>query len=95
MHILDATMDFGENAEGLFLKTTQEIDHDLLDCLKEKRMASRERTGELMHVASVPVVLVEKWLREGFNIYQAPAREIVARLQREDLGAFLATTRRV
>lgn len=54
-----------------------------------------QRTKDLWHVADVPAVFVEKWLREGFNIYQAPTKEIIRRLHKEELTDFMVTRKRV
>jgi hypothetical protein len=51
--------------------------------------------GEFHKVASIPTVVAEKWLREGFNMWEATGQEIIKRLQSEDLGMFMATDRRV
>ena len=54
---------------GVFRKHTQVISDDFLTSLKEQRNASKDqREGEFMRVASIPVVVVEKWMREGFDI---------------------------
>jgi hypothetical protein len=51
--------------------------------------------GEFHRVASIPTVVVEKWLREGFNIWEASGPEIVKRLKAENLDAFMATEKRI
>ena len=50
-----------------------------------------------MRVASIPTVVVEKWMREGFNIMSGEhsASEIVKRLKNENLEAFLTTEKSV
>ena len=50
-----------------------------------------------MRVASIPTIVVEKWMREGFNIMtgEHSAAEIVARLKNENLEAFLTTEKSV
>ena len=48
-----------------------------------------------MRVATIPAIFVEKWLREGFNVYREPLKEIVKKLHREGLTDFLATERSV
>ena len=77
-------------------KHTQHISQEFLDDLRDSRNASTsQREGEFMRVASIPTVVVEKWLREGFDIWQADGREIVKRLQKEDLQMFMATDKRI
>lgn len=78
--------------QPIAVKGQQEIDNAHLDRLKDLREGSLgRREGEYMHVASIPAVLVDKWLREGFNIFERPAKEIVARLKKEHLDHFMAT----
>ena len=83
---------------GVFRKHTQAISDDFLTSLKEQRNASKDqREGEFMRVASIPVVVVEKWMREGFDILSGKhtAAEIVKRLKQENLDAFLTTEKSV
>jgi len=74
---------------------TQEITEDFLDHTAELRHGSTiGPAGDFHHVAKIPNVVIDKWMREGFNIFHESAKDIVARLKHEDLGAFL-TTRKV
>ena len=96
--LVGVNTEFGENADGLFLKKTQEIPQHLLDDLKDERAASTtRREGEFMKVASIPAVVAEKWLREGFNILDpnVNGKEIVRRLKAENLDGFLATDKEI
>ena len=89
---------YDANADGVFRKHTQEISKDFLASLKEQRDASKgKREGDFMRVASIPTVIVEKWMREGFNIMtgEHTASEIVKRLRAENLEAFLTTEKSV
>lgn len=81
-----------QQAGATVRKHTQHISQAFLDDLKDSRNASKDqREGEFMRVASIPTVVVEKWLREGFNVWEATGQEIVKRLKAENLDAFLAT----
>ena len=51
--------------------------------------------GEFHRIASIPTVVAEKWLREGFDLWEATGEQIVRKLQTEDMGAFMATEKRV
>ena len=48
-----------------------------------------------MRVASIPTAVVEKWMREGFNLWEADGKEIVRKLKAEHLDMFLATEKRI
>jgi hypothetical protein len=83
---------------ALVVKKEQAIPQSFLDRLKESRDESaNNRMGDYHRVASIPTVVVEKWMREGFNIWDknVTAKEIVARLKLENLDAFLTTTKRI
>lgn len=96
--LINVVNEFDHDADGLLLKKTQDIPTWYIDGLKEQRNRSTEqREGELMRVASIPVVIVEKWMKEGFNILDGSksGTEIVKRLKAENLDAFLTTDKRV
>jgi hypothetical protein len=56
-------------SDDFVIKRTQEITDDFLTQNAEKRSASRARMGEFHQFASIPTGVVDKWLREGFNIW--------------------------
>ena len=90
--------DFKEEAGYLVRQDSQEISDTLLTSLKDKRHETASQLeGDFMHVASIPVVFVQKWQREGFDIMQPGVtyKEIVARLKAENLEGFLATDKSV
>jgi hypothetical protein len=90
----DQMISFDEDHHGgkqdtLVIGRSQYIPDDYIaDLLRAKIDATHDRIGELMRVATVPVVFVEKWKREGFDIYKESAAAIVSRLKREGLDAF-------
>lgn len=93
--LADVSWDIDENLDGLLIRKDQEITTDFLDGLKEDRMASKATAKEYHKVASIPVVVVEKWLREGFDIYREDLKAILKKLRDEDLTAFIATDKRI
>ena len=89
---------YGADYDGVFRKHTQDISQNLIDSLARKRHETAgQKEGEFMHVASIPTIVVEKWMREGFNVLtgEHSAAEIVKKLRAENLDAFLATEKRV
>ena len=90
--------DYGADVGGVFRKHTQHISDDFLTRIKEQRNESKNRReGEFMSVAQIPTIVVEQWMRDGFDIFSGEhsAAEIVARLKRENLQAFLTTEKSV
>jgi hypothetical protein len=85
-----------ENAEGLIIEKAQYIDPVYLDSLKQQRSESKHRKeGEYMRVASIPVAVIDKWLNEGFDFWNEPAKKILAKLKEEGLDYFITTDKQV
>lgn len=95
--LIQSETDFLIGSDGMTTrKHTQAISQSFLDDLKDSRNESSNRPmGEFHRVASIPTAVVEKWLREGFNIWEASGPEIVKRLKAENLDAFMATEKRI
>ena len=80
--------------DGLFIKREQDIPSDLLAHLRAEKDASAScPAGEFHRVASIPVILVETWQRQGFDVFKEPAKAILARLRAEGVDAFITTTK--
>ena len=74
----------------------QEIPQEFIDGLQAERHESKHRrAGEFMRVASIPVSIVEKWDREGYDVRSEPYRKTVAKLKAEGLDYFLTTDKDV
>ncbi|MES1994445.1 MAG: hypothetical protein V4457_12850 [Pseudomonadota bacterium] len=96
MKLLDANTAINANVDGLYQEHTQAIADDLLDNLKSERHAKAAlRSGDYDRAASIPTFVVELWIRQGYDFYNMTAREIVAKLNADNLGAFIATPKRV
>lgn len=90
---------FHDNADGVYRKHQQHIPSSFLTNLSDMRHNSTQtREGEFMKVASIPTVVVEKWMREGFDILgdrNIKPADIVKKLKAEGLEDFLTTNKRV
>lgn len=95
LSITDVHWDINDNVDGLLVRKDQEITSDFLDQISDDRLASKAPAADFHKLASIPVVVVEKWLREGFDIYREDAKAILKKLRDEDLTAFIATTKKV
>lgn len=96
--LIDAEVEFldGDNGNPLVIKRYQEITQGFLDGVADYRQNTKHTpAGDYHRVASIPTAVVEQWLREGFDIYKASAKEILARLRKDDLHAFIATEKRI
>jgi len=94
--LTQSNTDFLFEAGEITRKHTQNISQQFLDDLKDARNESTKKPmGEFHRAASIPTVVVEKWLREGFNIWEATGKEIIAKLKTENLDMFITTDRKV
>lgn len=96
VNLIDAHTDFGCSVGENYLKYSQVIPQDFLDSLKSERLASAAvRAGEMHRVASVPTQVVEVWRRQGLDIHKMTAREIIRKLQKDGLEAFITTNKAI
>lgn len=82
--------------DTLIIKREQEIPDEYVSGLKREKIDTLHTpTGDLYRVASIPVVIVDKWAREGFYLQEHTAQEILARLRKDQMDAFITTTKRI
>ena len=95
--LLNAETDFIDMDDKNFtLKSEQVIPSAFIDDLRDQRYASHDsREGNFMKVASIPVVIHEKWLREGFDLFKEKHKTVLAKLKSENLDAFIATDKKL
>lgn len=92
-NLIDSGVSFDENTDGLVIQTFQQIPKEFTDALKQERFDNSQTRvkGEYHRVASIPTVVIDKWMREGFDFWKASAKEIVAKLKNEHLDDFLTS----
>jgi hypothetical protein len=94
--LLDNEVQFEQNADGLYLVHQQAITSDFLDRCKDLRSAQADfHKREMNQVASVPTHVIEIWLRQGRDAWNASPREIVQWLEKDNLHAFITSPGRV
>ena len=95
-NLIDVSHSLHDTEDSRVIERVQSIPQSYIDRLKAERDASKEgREKDYMRVASVPVVLVEKWLAEGYDVYNEPIRKTVAKLKAEGLDHFVTTNKQV
>lgn len=100
MKDLETQINFTENLKGevdsAIITNTQEITDDFLKRQEQMRHWSKHNVaGEYHEVAAIPQILVDKWRKEGFDVFQEPAKAIVARLKAEHMTAFLSSVKQL
>lgn len=91
--IIDSNVSFDENTDGLVIQRYQEIPQKFIDDLKEERFQnSQSRVKTEMHrAASIPTAVIDTWIRQGFDFYNASAKEIIAKLKTDGLDYFITS----
>lgn len=96
VELVDPSWTLKGEDEGLYFQHDQDISDPFLDRIKDVRTASpNRRENEFMEIAEIPVAVVEKWKREGFDIYRESAKSILRRLSAENLGYFISTSKHI
>jgi len=79
-------------------RRSQHIDDAFLSDLADRRVASNSApTGDMHLAASIPVVVVEQWMAEGFNIFDPNVKleDIMKRLRLYDMERLIASGKRL
>lgn len=85
-----------ENNDGLLIEKQQAIPDHFIQSLKDARSESKHRkAGEYHRAASIPTVIVEKWMSEGYNVFEEPVAKSIARLKAENLDYFITTDKQL
>ena len=93
-HVIEKLVSFSETPDGLLVKHEQHIPDEFLSDLKREREDSLSTPAGTFHrVASIPTVVADKWAKEGFDIYRAPIKDILARLRKHELEAFITSNK--
>lgn len=89
----DSDIAFDENTDGLVIQRYQEIPHSFIDKLKEERFQNTQGRvkGEMHRAASIPTAVVDKWMREGYDVFKEPIKKTLAKLHAEHLDAFITS----
>lgn len=98
IQLIDAETAVRIEDDNVVFKRTQYIDPHFLDSLSAERSEQDAAPmGNFVKAASIPTVVVEKWLAEGFNIFDPsvglPA--IMKRLAAEDMDRLITTNKRL
>ena len=94
--LIDPTWTLKGPEGNMYFQHDQDVNDAFLDNLKDIRTASPStRSKDFELAAEIPTAVTDKWAREGFDIYRESWKNIKARLQKEDLGAFIATAKRL
>ena len=82
-----------DNEYGYVFQTQQTIGNDFWNNVKQAQDDFDLRKEGYQKVAAIPTALVNKWYREGFDIFseEATINEINARLKKEEMDRMIIT----
>lgn len=80
---------------GCVIRRVQTIPDEFTRRLADERFESWRPAGEMHRAASIPNAVVEKWLREGYDVFQEPISKSLKKLRDEGLDAFITTNKRL
>jgi hypothetical protein len=97
--LIDTLISFDEDrsTNELQIKREQHIPTDWLHEMAKMKVDSlNHRSGNFLHVASIPTVVVDDLLvRYGFDVMNADIRETLKMLNRYALDHFILTNKRI
>ena len=93
VNLIESQVKLDEYSDGFIAQTMQIIPQEFIDeCKAERFHNSQTRVNTEMHRAGrVPQVIVDKWMREGYNIFQEPVKKTLAKLKAEGLDYFITS----
>ena len=91
----DVGHNFVDGVGQLAVRRQQEVPQWFIDQLREIKSNSASKRKDWQLACSIPVVVHEEWLKEGYDCTQEPAAKTIARLKALHLDHFIATTKRV
>lgn len=94
--LINPTPDLVKTVDGYAVKQQQFIPQSFLDDIRDIRENSLSTPmGDFVLAARIPVAVIDKWDREGFDYNRAPVQDILHKLELEDLNRFIATKKKL
>jgi hypothetical protein len=97
--VLDQLVNFDQDTStnDLIIKRTQDIPDDFVTALKANKIDSFNRpTGDMLHMASIPVSVVEMLLRDfQFDVMKEPVKRTLSMLKALHMDAFIVTDKQI
>lgn len=93
--LIETNVDLLEQGGDIGVRYTQEIPDHFIQDIQDRFTGVDDPTGNLLFVGSVPAAVADRWMREGYNVYQEPIRKTLAKLKAENFGKFVATAKRI
>ena len=76
---------FDDKGRLLCVETEQHLGKDFWSDLDQAKENFKMRLDGYTPVASIPAATVDRWIREGFDFWAAPAKDILAKLRLDEM----------
>ena len=93
--LIDTNVSLLESGDDLGVRYSQEIPDHFLTDIQDRFTGANDKTGNFLFVGSVPAAVADRWMREGYNVYEEPVRNTLAKLKLENMGRFVGTSKRI
>jgi hypothetical protein len=95
MQLIETNVSLVESAGDTGVMFSQEITDEFVQDIQERFTGANDPTGNFLFVGAVPSAVADRWMREGYNVFQEPIRKSLARLKAENFGKFIGTSKRI
>jgi hypothetical protein len=94
-NLIETNVGLLESAGDIGVKYTQEIPDHFIQDIQDRFTGANDATGNMLFVGSVPAGVADRWMREGYNVFQEPIRKTLAKLKAENFGKFVGTSKSI
>jgi len=95
MNLIDTKTALVESGGDLGVQYSQDISDEFVQDIQDRFTTPGDKTGNFLFVGSVPAAIADRWMREGYNVFQEPIRKTLARLKAENFGKFVGTSKQI
>jgi hypothetical protein len=81
--------------DDLAVKFTQEIPDHFIQDIQDRFTGKNDATGDFLFVGSVPSAVADRWMREGYNVFEEPIAKTLAKLRAENMAKFIGTSKNI
>jgi hypothetical protein len=93
--LLETNVGLLEQGGDVGVQYTQDIPDHFVQDIQDRFTGTNDAVGNFLFVGSVPAALADRWMREGYNVFQEPIKNTLARLKAENFGKFVATAKSI
>lgn len=94
-NLIETNVTLVQSGDDLGVKYTQDIPDHFIQDIQDRFTGANDATGNFLFVGSVPSAIADRWMREGYNVFEEPVRKTLAKLKAENFGKFVGTSKSI